>query len=519
MNRPIPCVAVAALFAALALPVSAAPLGTAFTYQGELRDSGQPANGAYDFEFRLYTTQAGGGAPLGPTVSRNDVVASGGRFATELDFGNAQFAGDAQWLEVAVRAGASTGAFVTLLPRQPVTPAPYALGAKNALSDSVTGTSVVDGSLGAADINAAAVQARVSGVCPPGFAMRGVAIDGTVACNDAAHPIDGDGPSTISLARERLLMDGGVPFGVAAINLSGGFLELFPCDDAVCSRRGQTGFMSATASDILAFDAAVVGGKAVAAAVVDGNLNWYRCNDRPCTTAARSVVTGAQGSGNVRMALAADGAPTIVFSPPTLSLALYRCEDPACGRGVLRTIPLSAQFDREVVLRPDGRPLVFFQDFSKDLVVYDCVDATCSNGTPRTLDATGDVGLSLSVAATPGGWLVVYDDETMLSLKGYECTNADCSAGSAFVLAAGHRTGKAVARPGAQPLVTVLDRSTAIQSLVTCGSANCGAQTRSAIGATRVRDLRVRADGRVVILGNSNGDSTLLTCANPGCGS
>ena len=34
--------------------------GTAFTYQGRLTDGGQPAHGAYDLRFGLYTAQAGG---------------------------------------------------------------------------------------------------------------------------------------------------------------------------------------------------------------------------------------------------------------------------------------------------------------------------------------------------------------------------------------------------------------------------------------------------------------------------
>jgi hypothetical protein len=32
----------------------AAPMGTAFTYQGRFIDSNSPADGAYDFEYKLY---------------------------------------------------------------------------------------------------------------------------------------------------------------------------------------------------------------------------------------------------------------------------------------------------------------------------------------------------------------------------------------------------------------------------------------------------------------------------------
>src|SRR5262249_43219468 len=38
----------------------AATLGSAFTYQGRLTDSGAPATGNYDFQFKLYDSGSGG---------------------------------------------------------------------------------------------------------------------------------------------------------------------------------------------------------------------------------------------------------------------------------------------------------------------------------------------------------------------------------------------------------------------------------------------------------------------------
>jgi hypothetical protein len=38
----------------------AAPVGTAFTYQGSLSSAGQPANGTFDIRFALHTNAAGG---------------------------------------------------------------------------------------------------------------------------------------------------------------------------------------------------------------------------------------------------------------------------------------------------------------------------------------------------------------------------------------------------------------------------------------------------------------------------
>jgi hypothetical protein len=108
-----------------------AALGTAFTYQGRLDQSGSPASGTYDFRFRLYDDgDAGEGTQLGE-VEVGDMSVSSGLFSVELDFGSAFDTGTATWLEIGVRAGTSTGSYTTLSPRQVVNAAPYALYARS----------------------------------------------------------------------------------------------------------------------------------------------------------------------------------------------------------------------------------------------------------------------------------------------------------------------------------------------------------------------------------------------------
>jgi photosystem II stability/assembly factor-like uncharacterized protein len=121
--------------------------GTAFTYQGQLNDGGLPANGSYDLTFSLFTATNGGVAVDGPLTNLATAV-SGGLFSVTLDYGAGVFNGSNYWLQIGVRTNGAAS-FVTLAPRQSVTPSPYAIYAPNA--GSVAAANVM-GVLGAAQL-------------------------------------------------------------------------------------------------------------------------------------------------------------------------------------------------------------------------------------------------------------------------------------------------------------------------------------------------------------------------------
>ena len=113
--------------------VSAAPLGTAFTYQGRLTDGANVASGNYDLRFTIYDAVTNGVREAATTNA--GVMVANGLFTTLIDFGRGPNDASAVWLEVAARTNGA-GAFTQLNPRQPLTPAPfafYALMASNAV--------------------------------------------------------------------------------------------------------------------------------------------------------------------------------------------------------------------------------------------------------------------------------------------------------------------------------------------------------------------------------------------------
>lgn len=127
----------AGVLGALGGVAAAEPLGTAFTYQGELRDGDALANGTYDLRFRLYA-DAAGASPIGPVLCQDNVAVVDGRFTVVLDVG-AVFAGDVRYLEVNVRPDtgafcASGAGYTTLLPRQRIAATPNASFATSAAS-------------------------------------------------------------------------------------------------------------------------------------------------------------------------------------------------------------------------------------------------------------------------------------------------------------------------------------------------------------------------------------------------
>lgn len=178
---------------------AATPVGAAFTYQGSLHLAGVPAQGLYDFQFTLHADETG--AAIGPALEIGDVFADRGIFTVQLDFGPELFAGEARWLQVAVRPGDQTGVYTVLAPRHLLTAVPYALYAPRAGWDGLAGVPAgfadgvdndttysagdgltLDGTIFAAD--STVVQRRLQSACNLGSAIRAVDDEGRVACQD-----------------------------------------------------------------------------------------------------------------------------------------------------------------------------------------------------------------------------------------------------------------------------------------------------------------------------------------------
>ncbi len=126
------------MFKLLTLCVLTATLGrpafaqgtTAFTFQGRLNTASGAANGSYDMTFAVWDANVAGNLIAGP-ITNSAVAVSNGLFTVSLDFGPGVFTGTNYWVQMAVGTNGS-GSFATLVPRQQLSPTPYALYAPQA---------------------------------------------------------------------------------------------------------------------------------------------------------------------------------------------------------------------------------------------------------------------------------------------------------------------------------------------------------------------------------------------------
>jgi hypothetical protein len=120
----------ASLMLAAGASTSHAQVGTAFTYQGQLKKAGTAVATLTDMQFSLWTAPTGG-TQVGSTITQTNVAVTSGLFTSSLDFGVSPYTADQErWLQISFRNPAGTGSYVPMATRQRLTAAPFSLATR-----------------------------------------------------------------------------------------------------------------------------------------------------------------------------------------------------------------------------------------------------------------------------------------------------------------------------------------------------------------------------------------------------
>jgi len=531
----------------------AAPLGTAFTYQGFLKSAGQPATGLYDFQVCLFD-QAVNPVPLQCAPDFDDVPVEDGVFSLLIDFGSAAFAGEANYVELRVRDG-SGGAYVILTPRQIVRPAPEALRAA---------------------VSSAAPWSGLSGV-PAGFADN---VDddtnsgGTVTRIESGAGLAG-GP--ISSVGTLSIANGGVneamiaPAAVGPLQLQTGAVDNDRLDDNAVSlskiatnsvnsvrivdgsvagidiASGAIGLTQINAAEVQArVTTTCPAGQYSRSVGVDGVL---ACEPLPGLRVTSTLDAGAANVGTFNdILLLSDGRPAMSYYDSTNgNLKFVVCANVFCtGSPVITTIDNSAnnvgQFS-SAALGADGFPVIAYYDTTTDdLKVLKCGNATCTSGNViNTVDSTGNVGQLSAIALGQDGNPVVaylqqtgtFDFEGLFKIA--KCANPACSGAATITTVDNLGTGNfsssvsIVVPIDGLPVIAYQAGSVASTGdaliVVKCINANCtGTATRTVIHSDIEYNLGAHASlavdsaNRPVIAYMAiNGQLGIARCLNASC--
>ena len=179
---------------------------TTFTYQGKLTDGGNPANGNYDMQFKLFDTATVGTGLLLGTITNPSVPVTAGIFTVQLDFGAGVFTGPPRYLEIGVRPMGSPDPYTLLSPRQAVTSTPYSVRSLNSsVADSLSSAcvgcvssaqvgsvsgSVVTGTIPVASVPAGSGNYVQNTTSPQAASNFNISGDGTVGATLSANVVN-----------------------------------------------------------------------------------------------------------------------------------------------------------------------------------------------------------------------------------------------------------------------------------------------------------------------------------------
>jgi hypothetical protein len=422
-------------------------VSTGFTFQGQLENAGAAVNGNCDMAFRLYDDPAAG-TQIGSAITTT-VPVSNSLFTVMLntggEFGANAFDGAARWLDMAVRCPAGSGDYITLTPRQPLTPAPYALFASNA-----SNADLLDGQHASAFVTLSGTQ-TISGVKT--FSDGVKFADGTTQTTAFYRPaLPGPGVATTVDSAGVVGYYSSITIGADGLGLISYYddtnmdLKVLHCGNAACNSgnisttvdTGETGSAAGYATSI------TIGADGLGLISYYDNTNKdlkvLHCGNAACNSGNISTTVDSAGDvgGYASITIGADGLGLISYldGAPNSDLKVLHCGNAACTSGNISTTVDSAGTvggAASVIIGADGLGLISYNyGTNYDLKVLHCGNAACNSGNiSTTVDSADYLAYYTSITLGADGLgLISYYDDTNADLKVLHCGNAACTGGN-----------------------------------------------------------------------------------------
>jgi hypothetical protein len=520
-------------------------LGSAFTYQGQLKELGQPASGLYDLQVCLFDSPSGP-TPLVCAPDFDDVPVEGGLFAITLDFGSAPFVGQQRYMELRVRLGASGGAYTVLAPRQLIRPAPEALrsnvsaaapwsgltGVPAGFGDGIdddsggTVTSIATGAglTGGPITDSGTVAIADGGVTMPMVATGAVGsaqlandsvvsahiVDATIVASDLAV----DSVTAAQLASDAVDTAAIIDANVTAPKIAAGAVGAAQIDAAQVQRRVTT-----TCPTDQFIRSIAESGAATCGPIVPPP-------PPPPTQGQNSITSFSQAGILSEIAIGSNGLPIVAFTGSDRRANVAHCQNAACTSRVVTAMPfiLASRAKKiPLIVLPDGRAALA----AGQQIAFCELASTCGIPSLRThndvYDAVdmviGDDGFPIVAGVTQAGELQTLkcNDPTCMSrIKVVHDANAHFADGGELSIAT---------FPGLPPVIAYRASGGGPAQVFRCATTSCAAATSTistysdGAGVGQQPAVALPADGLPVIAhyDAQNFDLMVTRCGTSDC--
>jgi hypothetical protein len=513
------------LVASLA-PLTATQIGTGAVTAGHL------VSGA------VGSAQIVPGAVRGPEIAAGAVgaahFAAGAASAALVPIPSAQIA-PAAVLSAHIAPGAVTAAHIAAGSIGSTHFAAGAITSAHLPDGAITAEALAAGAVGASHFAPGVLSSLITGGCPVGQYMRGVAASGSPICEpflpravtttlEDAPPGDGWQPS-MTLGAD------GMPV-VAAGTSTPEYLIVTKCGNASCTAGNLSTIADATLGTGYLPAIAIGGDGLPIIAHLDARAEGLRitkCGDAGCTTGNTSTLADAHQLDlfvhGPSIAIGRDGLPIVAnYNSGTRALRVTKCGNAACTAG-----NVSADVDDHstnyrglylsMATGADGLPIIIHFEANSSgpaasrARVTKCGNLACTaDNVNTTIDPMMTVGGYGAIAIAPDGLpLIAYHDATARALRVTRCGNPACSAENISTTV----DDDAVVEVGIEPSIAfaidglpIISHSTSSGTLrvSTCGNPSCSAgnNTTTVDGPDPLvggfTSIRIGADGLPVVV-------------------